>query len=114
MATVPKNGKMEPCMKDSGNLTKQMDKENSGTWMEIFLKVNGLMIKRMGTGYILIRMVRNIKDFGKMIFNMGKEKKHGWMALSTKANTKKEESMDGANISGKTNPSTKETGWTTE
>jgi len=36
-----KFGKMEPNMKETGDLTKHVDKESSGMSMETFLKVNG-------------------------------------------------------------------------
>jgi len=38
--------------------------------MEIFMMDNGLMIKQMVMEFIIILMELNIKEIGKMIFNM--------------------------------------------
>jgi hypothetical protein len=40
-----KHGKMEPDMKEIGKIIKLMEKENFGMLMEMFLRVNGKMIK---------------------------------------------------------------------
>ena len=50
------------------------------------MKVNGLMIKQMDKVYILIEMVRNMKDFGKKINKMDMGKKIGQMVRIIKVN----------------------------
>lgn len=50
------------------------------------MKVIGLMIKRMDKESIFIKMVLPMKDNGKMISNMEKEKNNGQMEQSIKDN----------------------------
>jgi hypothetical protein len=38
--------------------------------MEIYMKVNGMIIKRMVMEYIYIKMGQNMKDSGKMTYKM--------------------------------------------
>ena len=52
--------------------------------MAIYLKGNGCVIRLMGMGFIRMLMARNMKGSGKMIYNMGKEWKHGRIILSMK------------------------------
>ena len=52
--------------------------------MEIYLKDNGCVIRLMDMGFIHMLMGRNMKGNGKMIYNMGKEWKHGRIILSMK------------------------------
>lgn len=61
--------------------------------MEILSKESGMMIRQMATEYIHIQMVRSMKGIGRMIYNMGKEKKSGQMEADTKVNIEKEKSM---------------------
>ena len=58
-----------------------MGRGNLFMLMVIFMKENGLMIKLMDMEYIHIVMGLNILDTGRMIYNMVKEKKIGWMGL---------------------------------
>jgi len=55
-------------MKVNGPRTKQNEKENFGTLMEIYLKEPGLMIKLMVMVVIFTQMVLNMKANGKMIY----------------------------------------------
>lgn len=48
MEWEPRCGQMVLNMKESGETTKQMEKESFGMLMEMFMKENGLMIKLMG------------------------------------------------------------------
>ena len=50
-----------------------MVKENILIKMVIYTKVNGLMIKKTVKGHLLIKMVINMLDNLKMIFNMDME-----------------------------------------
>jgi hypothetical protein len=49
--------------------------------MEIYMKGNGLMVKRMEKDTFCMLMVKNILDFGQMIHIMGKEGKFGLIIL---------------------------------
>lgn len=52
--------------------------------MVMSMKVNGKMIKLTDMVNIFILMVLNMKDIGKKISKMEKEKKHGLMEHVTK------------------------------
>ena len=54
MDMVYKFGLMELDMKENGKITKLMEKENSGMWMEMYLMVNGVMIKPMAMVFTLM------------------------------------------------------------
>ena len=58
-----------------------MVKENYIMLMEIYLKVNELMIKQMVMEYIFILMELNMKDNERMINKMAKGKNNGQMGL---------------------------------
>ena len=47
MALESKLGQMGQGMRDFGDIIKHVDEANFGTWMETFLKVNGLTIRLM-------------------------------------------------------------------
>jgi len=51
MDLVYKFGLMAHDMKDIGNIIKLVEKVNSGTWTETFLKENGKMTRQMVMGY---------------------------------------------------------------
>jgi len=54
--------------------------------METFTRVNGSMIKRMDSEYIIIPTVRSMKENGKKINRMEWEKSTGQTEHVTKAN----------------------------
>lgn len=64
-------------MQDIGKIIKHMVKGNFIMLIEMFLKVNGLMIKQMVLEFIYILMVQNMKVIGKMIYKMEKVLKFG-------------------------------------
>ena len=47
--------------------------------MEIYMKESGKMIKLMAMELLWIQIMLDIKAFGWMTYNMGKEKKSGTM-----------------------------------
>ena len=47
MALEFKLGQMEQGMRDFGDIIKHVDVENFGTWMVMYLRVNGLTIRLM-------------------------------------------------------------------
>ena len=80
------NGQMELDMKDNGEITEPMEKENSLILMVIFMREIGLMIRQMVMEYIIILMAQCMKDIGETIFSMDMVKKAGLMALFMKVN----------------------------
>jgi hypothetical protein len=54
MAMAFRLGQMEQDTKDIGKTIKLMEGESSGMLMEMFLKVNGLMIRLMAMEYMFI------------------------------------------------------------
>lgn len=60
-------------MKENGEKDKLLEKENSFILMEIFMMVNGLIIKLMVLAVILMLKELSMKDIGKMINSMEKE-----------------------------------------
>ena len=67
--------------------------ENSGMLMEIFLKVNGKMIKLMVKVLINTETVLNILETEKTIYRMDMGLKPGSTAVIIKVFTKKEKNM---------------------
>jgi hypothetical protein len=59
--------------KENGEEIKLMGKASSGMLMEMFLMVNGRMIKLTAMVFILTLMELSMKDIGKMTFNMDME-----------------------------------------
>lgn len=61
-------------MKDGGKTIKQMVKDDLFMLMVMCMTDNGLMIRLMGLGYIIILTELNMRDSGKRISNtvMGK------------------------------------------
>lgn len=57
-------------------------------------RANGRMIRLMGREHILIVMVPNIKENGKMTNSMGMVSNNGLMELSMKVNTLRERRME--------------------
>ena len=56
-------------MKENGNRAMLMDKANFCSKMEIIIKDNGLMVNRTDMVSILPRVMRGLKEIGRMIFN---------------------------------------------
>jgi hypothetical protein len=77
-------GQMEPDMKDTGSITKLIQRESSYMLMETFTKVNGKKIKPMVLVFIYILMEPCIKAIGKMIIRMVMVCKHGSIIANTK------------------------------
>ncbi len=78
------------------------------------MTVNGAMIKQMVKVLIIMLMVLDMKAFGKMIFSMATEKKHGPMAPFIKETTNKGRNLDMVDMSGMTDQNTKVTGLKTK
>lgn len=74
MASDYRNGQMEQNTKVIGKTIKPKEEESFSIFLEIYMKVNGKMIKQMVMEFIYIIIVQqNIKDFGLTIFNMEKD-----------------------------------------
>jgi hypothetical protein len=97
-------------MKASGKITEPMDKENSSMSMEMSMKVTGLMIRLMALVFISMSTVLDMKESGKTISSMVKEKKRGQMALYTKANISRAKNTVSECTAGMTVPGTKVNG----
>ena len=61
-----------------------MEEVDSYMLMEMCLKVNGTRIKQTVKVFINIKMEQNMKECGKMIYNMDLELKHELMVQSIK------------------------------
>jgi len=61
-----------------------MEEVDSYMLMEMCLKVNGIKIKQTVKVFINIKMEQNMKECGKMIYNMDLELKHELMVQSIK------------------------------
>lgn len=83
---VSKYGLMAPNMLDNGNIIKPMDKGLYIMLMEIFIKVNGLMIRLVDREHIHIKMVPNMLVSGKTINKMVMVSNSGLMDKSMKDN----------------------------
>ena len=94
MDMVSKFGKMEPNTKETGDSTKHVAMENSGTLMVMCLRVNGLTTRPMDTVSMYIRTVLDMKVNGKMIYNMAKVKKSGQIILDMKVPTMRVKNME--------------------
>lgn len=75
--------------------------------MEMFMKVNGEMIKLMDRVSITTLMELVMRDTGKRISSMDMVKKHGQMELAMKESTKKVKRMDLESFHGLTGQHTK-------
>ena len=101
MVMVNKFGRTEPNTKEIGDSTKLVVKENSGTLMEIYSKVNGWMIRLMAMECMCIKMVQDMKVSGRMIFSTVLEKKSGQITVNTKDIIQKVRNTERASTSGK-------------
>ena len=77
-----------------------MGRVDSFMLMEMFMMVNGQMIRRMDTGFIDMLMVQCMKGSGKMIFNMVKDQSHGQTKVNTKVNMHMDANMEQVAING--------------
>ena len=68
--------------------------------MEMSTRESGKKIKPMDMENICTLMEPNMKDIGRKINNMGKEKKHGLTVLATKVTTLRERKMVLVNLNG--------------
>jgi hypothetical protein len=83
-------GRMGQNMREIGETVWLKDKEYSIILMEIFIQGNFYKIKQMDLEFIFIKMVKNMKDSGRMISKMVLEKKNLKMVLSMKVYLKME------------------------
>ena len=68
-----KDGAMGQCIEVSGKMINLKAKENWNMLTEMFMKVNGKMIRLTDSVYISILMDPNMKDFGNRISNVVRE-----------------------------------------
>lgn len=87
-------------MKVGGKTIKLMAEEDLSMLMEMFMMVNGWMIKHMAKVFIVIQMALNIRDLGKKTNNMETAQKLGQMELNTKVSTFKAKSTEWDNLHG--------------
>jgi hypothetical protein len=100
MAEVCKFGVMALNMKGTGRMIWPMERVDSFTLMEMFMRVNGIMIRHTGGASISIWMVPNIQENGKKINNTVMDKRHGLMAQNTKEIMNMERSMEPVHSDG--------------
>lgn len=100
MDMVSRSGLMEQNTKDFGLKEKLKETGNLCMRMEIFMKVNGKMIRQMDLEFITIKMVQSMKAIGKMIYNMEKEGKVGQREVCMKDNIMKVKRMGLVNMFG--------------
>ena len=87
MAVVYKLGQMDLSMRGTGKMAMYTVEVGLFIQMEMFKRVNGNKTKLMGTGPTHMQMVQDMKVVGVKTSNTAKEKNHGLMERSTKANT---------------------------
>jgi len=73
MDSESKFGQMVQNMREYGKIIKQMEKENFGILMEMFMKAIGSMIKPKGKVLIFMQITQSIQANGKMTCRMGME-----------------------------------------
>ena len=100
MVLGSKLGQMGRGMRESGRITRRMAGGSFIMSMEMFLMVNGPMIKHMDSVLISMLMDPNTRGIGSMTSKMVKEKKLGKMALFMRACIVKAISMGRAGIFG--------------
>ena len=99
MASDYRNGQMEQDTKVIGKTIKPKEEESFSIFLEIYMKVNGKMIKQMAMEFTyIIKAQQNMKDSGLMIFNREKDYKYMQMEISIKVNFLKVEDMERVNI----------------
>ena len=91
---------MEGSTKESGLMVLQMEKEGSGTLMEILMKVFGRTTKLTVMVFTSMLMELAILDFGKMTFRMEEVKKLGLTVQNLKVITSMVKNMARALIIG--------------
>jgi hypothetical protein len=73
---------MELFTKESGSTTKPKAKELFGMLRVIYTPDNSRQIRLMGSEFILMSMVPDMKENGSTMYKKVKEKKHGLMEPS--------------------------------
>ena len=105
-----KCGQMALDMKVIGKLIKLTVKVNSFMLMEIYMKVSGTITNAMDMESTQIRKEPDMRDTGRTIPNLDKERKSGLKVANTWANTSTGKSKALASTRGPTAQSIKETG----
>ena len=100
MGKVYKHGPMELYMRGNGFWAKHKGKESFHILMEMYMMVNGRMIRQMVTVHIIMRMMQSIRGILKTIFNMVKVEKFGKMVQFLKEHIKRERNMEWGIIVG--------------
>jgi hypothetical protein len=100
MAMESNYGLMVLVMKDNGMRIKLTVEAYFIMLMEIFLMVNGRMIKQMVLELIIMRTAVNMKGIGLMIYKMARVKKLGKINQLMKATIRKVKNMDKEGICG--------------
>ena len=97
-----RHGLMEPPIRENGEKTKLMDKENSFIQTVMCMKANGPTIKSMGMECTHMPTVPSTKATGKTISSTALEWSHGPIPLTTRECIALDESMVWALTSGMT------------
>jgi hypothetical protein len=114
MVRVSRFGPMELGMKVNGRITGRMDMGNSFMLMGIYTKATGSMTKPTATASIFMSTVRDMRDSGRTIFSMGKERKLGLMDRYMRVSTMLGKSMDSGYTAGMTAVGTRASGTKTK
>jgi hypothetical protein len=102
-----RSGLMGLCMKDTGEMTRQMVRGDLFIQMGTFTRVIGFQIRLRAMEYTLIWMVLSTRDSGKKTSSMVKVKKPGQMERCTRVTTSMARSMALVILCGATVQSTK-------
>jgi hypothetical protein len=100
MEKVSRNGQMVRTTKEIGEITLLKEKEYFIMRTVTFIPENFIKIELMDLEFIFIKMVRNMKAFGKWICKMAQVMKNLKMEANTMACSDKVKKMDMENISG--------------
>ena len=87
-----RSGQTDPCMKDTGSITRLMEREDLFTLMVMSMTASGKMIKLTAMESIAILTVLSTKVNGRTTSNTVMEWRHGQMEPGTKDNTSKAKS----------------------
>lgn len=82
-------GQMVQSTRVNGVKTKQTAKVNSGMQMEISMRVNGKMIRRMAMELMCIKTVPSMKAIGRTTCKMVRALSHGVMVVSIRVVTRR-------------------------
>jgi hypothetical protein len=103
-ARAPRYGLTGLSMKDTGGMTKPMEREDSFTLTETSTRVNGRTIRPTASVSTCIQMGLNTRATGRKTSSMEKAKRPGLMVLNMKVTMLRERKMETETSDGRTAP----------